>query len=195
MNKIIKNALSGSLAFAVALCLFAACSSGVSVEENTIFGSDYVSLTKDERQAIVKALELEECEVDDSCEEPYPRTAIAVSSTKTDNQVTYSICYMKIDSPEDEESATCLDDSDFSKLNVRYMIVAGTSIDDEGTILETGKVHFGGIDLTNPGKPVVRKSDVILPAGRFTLFVEINGFVKKLASFRSVGFESEDQPE
>ncbi|MCQ2107292.1 MAG: fibro-slime domain-containing protein [Fibrobacter sp.] len=72
-----------------------------------------------------------------------------------------------------------------------YYLIPGSDLKYEGDKkkhLESGKVSYGGIDLTNPASPVINKKKISLPEpGRWTLFVVVNGASKKVASFRMAG--------
>lgn len=194
MNKMIKGAFVG--AAVVLSCFFAACSdtgtsgddvSKMSQEENT----SHVLMSKTDLD-LINSYWNDFCDEDDeSCdeeEETYPKKAISLNKTKDkfDKSVdVVEICYTKLESPDAEEVTVCPVNLDGSDLPVKFFLAAGTTFADSGYVLEYGKVHFGGIDLTDG--LVIRKKKILTPVGRYTLFVVVDGSLKKVASFRRAG--------
>ena len=110
----------------------------------------------------------------------------------------YAICYTKMTGPcgiSGEPETICIDTSTVHKFTqVSYTLVNGVSLTDSIVDgfkdLSTPGVYHGGIDLTNLTSPVVDKSKINLPAGRYTLFVNIEGKSAKIMTFR-VGTEDD----
>ena len=77
---------------------------------------------------------------------------------------------------------------------ISYTLVKGHSVTDsvvEGfEKISTPGVYKGGFDLTNLSMPTIDKSKINLPAGRYTLFVNIEGKSAKVMTFR-VGTEDD----
>jgi fibro-slime domain-containing protein len=104
----------------------------------------------------------------------------------------YSICYTKMTGTcgiSGEPETICIDTSTIHHFTqISYTLVNGVSLTDsivEGfKDLSTPGVYHGGIDLTNIASPVVDKSKINLPEGRYTLFVNIDGKSAKVMTFR-----------
>lgn len=122
------------------------------------------------------------------------QSSIQVQASKDQNSSTttnYQICYKKSQSDcqsmingtiEDPETCT-------STPSIKFILSKGENYNsDESEVLEIGKVHHGGIDLTNINKPLIDRSKINdLSDGEYTLFAEIEGKYKKITSFRIGG--------
>ena len=135
------------------------------------------------------------------------KTDIQVKGKKNPNnpaEKIYELCYTKsgdgscaaATSDSDEEITCCGDD--FNKkpgctgLAPKFTLVKGKKVTDpvvEGYADMAGgkKYACDGIDLTNPSAPVVNSAEVCLGAGRYTLFVTIDGKSRKVQSFTPAG--------
>lgn len=129
-------------------------------------------------------------------------TSRATKDKKDKSISRYEICYAAI-APNSCAPLYASDDNieicgeDFAKeeakdLTVSYYLVQGIYFNKKiAKPLETGKIHYGGIDLTNPYQPAINKKTISLNPGRWTLFVEIddgsNTLQKKIASFLVAG--------
>ena len=110
----------------------------------------------------------------------------------------YSICYTESGdgscaalSGDNTEKTLCGEDIGNSGLKITYTLVKGNSLSSGADIEfenEAGKVLNCGIDLTNPAAPKINKDNICgLGGGRYTLFVNIDGKSKKVATFRMSG--------
>lgn len=216
MNYVVKMLLAGTLAITSAT-FFQACSEsepsgsesvGLSEEQNTssalMSADELASFNAQWKDYLIKVDS--PCEIDGSCEEEqiceddtceeeivYPRMAISANRIKLSGDADrYEICYSKEESPESEPVNVCPAKLDGSDLPVKFYMIEGSTFANSGYVLEYGKVCFGGIDLTG-NVVVVDKSKMKLPAvGRYTLMIQVDDHLKKLASFRqSVEEDSE----
>lgn len=190
MRKPVKNIVFISFSLALFLALFSACAEGgVSIEENTYFGDGYISLSKPELAAVSRAVVEKLCKEDPECKaEPDSTIRFVDVQKETDGQgYSINVCYEKSPAPEAPHERICLGDSAASDIKVRYLISVGEDYSTAGAILDVGKVHFGGIDLTDPMKPYVNQSEINLSSGRYGIFVEIEGMVFMIDAFQFQG--------
>lgn len=129
-----------------------------------------------------------------------PKAAITVKSVKWADheppQTSYSICYTKSANVGTcgmaTEPVTVCDT--ITPSIISYTLVNGNSVKDSAVAdfekVSTPGVYKGGIDLTNLTRPVIDKSKINLPAGRYTLFVNIDGKSAKVMAFK-VGSEDD----
>lgn len=137
------------------------------------------------------------------------KTAIAMKGKKNGTETTYDICYSQSGdgscaaaaSGTDETKTYCGTEISAAGLPISYTLVQGNKITDPAVAMpETAAsgitkfenvsapaIYKCGIDLRAPTAPVIDKSKVCLGAGRYTLFVTIDGKSKKVASFRPSG--------
>ena len=135
------------------------------------------------------------------------RTDIQVKGKKNPQnpaEKVYELCYTKSGdgscaaamTDSDEEISCCGDDfktkPGCTGVSPKFKLVKGKKITDpvveQFADMEAGKKYAcDAIDLTNPAKPVVNSDEVCLGAGRYTLFVTINGKSRKIQSFTPVG--------
>lgn len=128
----------------------------------------------------------------------FTRSAITAKATKnkTNKALTsYEICYTY--SPANtcgingySEAVVEICGTEFSTkpeakdLKITYYLSSGTALSmDKAIELDSAKVYYGGIDLTDYTTPKINKSKLVMDAGRWTLFVKIGDSLKKLASF------------
>lgn len=132
------------------------------------------------------------------------KTDISTKPTKHGGTTSYEMCYTKSGDGSCagamsgvEEAVECCGAEFGTKAGCptadmfQYYLVSGKVLTSEmmtpENLLVNGKVHKGGIDLTNPTSPVVNKEAVSLPPGRWSLFAVIEGKQKKVAEFRMTG--------
>ena len=129
------------------------------------------------------------------------KTDIDVKGSKNkDNmsETTYNICYTKSGdgscaaamTGDDKEETYCGDQITNAGLNLSYTLVQGNLITSPavpGVENVSSGIHKCGIDLTNPTAPKINKEAMCLGGGRYTLFVNIDGRSKKVATFRMSG--------
>ena len=137
------------------------------------------------------------------------QTAIALKGKKSGTETTYDICYSKSGDGSCEAAAMGADETKVycgaeivnEGLAISYTLVQGGKITDPAVAMpelaasgitkfenvSLPGVYKGGIDLRNLAAPLIDKSKVSLGAGRYTLFVTIDGKSKKVASFRPSG--------
>lgn len=129
------------------------------------------------------------------------KSSVQIKGKKTAEnpaETSYSMCYTKMTGTcgiSGEPETICIDTSTVHKFTqVSYTLVNGVSLTDSIVDgfkdLSTPGVYHGGIDLTNLTSPVVDKSKLNLPEGRYTLFVNIEGKSAKVMTFR-VGTEDD----
>ena len=130
------------------------------------------------------------------------KTAIDVKQTKNKNnmaETTYDLCYTQTGdgscastmTGETEEVQLCGAEISSAGLPISYTLVQGNTISSPAVpgfenVSEPG-VYKCGVDLTVPTAPKVDKSKMCLGGGRYTLFVNISGKTKKVATFRMSG--------
>lgn len=110
----------------------------------------------------------------------------------------YAICYTKMTGTcgiSGEPETICIDTSTVHKFTqVSYTLVKGHSLTDPAVDgfkdVSTPGVYRGGFDFTNLYSPKIDKSKINLPAGRYTLFVNIDGKSAKVMAFK-VGSEDD----
>lgn len=127
-----------------------------------------------------------------------PQSAITVKGAKMSEQPSatlYGICYTTMSAGTcgiGAEPVTICDS--IAPSIISYTLVKGHSVTDsvvEGfEKISTPGVYKGGFDLTNLSMPTIDKSKINLPAGRYTLFVNIEGKSAKVMTFR-VGTEDD----
>lgn len=95
---------------------------------------------------------------------------------------TISSCKNMIDGIKD--STTC----ELASNKIQYFLSKDEFVDiDKDELLENGKIHYGGIDLTNPAAPQIDRQKIDLPEGSYYLFAKVNEKVKKITTFRHIG--------
>ena len=130
------------------------------------------------------------------------KTAIDVKQSKNkDNlaETTYDLCYTETGdgscasamTGEEKEVKYCGAEIASAGLPITYTLVQGNTIGSPAVpgfenVSEPG-VYKCGVDLTVPTAPKVDKSKMCLGGGRYTLFVNISGKSKKVATFRMSG--------
>ncbi|WP_407451022.1 fibro-slime domain-containing protein [Fibrobacter sp.] len=131
------------------------------------------------------------------------KTAIDVKGTKNKQnpaETSYNICYTKSGdgscaaamTGDDKEETYCGDKIiSEGKLNISYTLVNGNLASSEPVPgfenVTTPGVYKCGVDLTSITAPKVDKDKMCLGGGRYTLFVNIDGKSKKVATFRMSG--------
>ena len=137
------------------------------------------------------------------------KTAISMKGKKNGTETTYDICYAESGdgscaaaaSGTSETKTYCGTEISAAGLPISYTLVQGGKITDPAVTMpekasagitvfqnvSTPDIYKCGIDLRVPTAPVIDKSKVCLGAGRYTLFVTIDGKSKKVASFRPSG--------
>ena len=90
-----------------------------------------------------------------------------------------------------EGSETYCGDELLAHFTPSYTLVAGNRISSPAVPgvenVTTPGVYKCGVDLTNPDAPKIDKEAVCLDAGRYSLFVTVDGKSKKVATFRVTG--------
>ncbi|WP_175549802.1 fibro-slime domain-containing protein [Fibrobacter sp. UWOV1] len=130
------------------------------------------------------------------------KTAIDVKGTKNKQnpaETSYNICYTKSGdgscaaamTGDDKEETYCGDQIQNAGLNISYTLVNGNLASSEPVPgfenVTTPGVYKCGVDLTSLTAPKVDKDKMCLGGGRYTLFVNIDGKSKKVATFRMSG--------
>ncbi|MBR4679548.1 MAG: fibro-slime domain-containing protein [Fibrobacter sp.] len=131
------------------------------------------------------------------------KTAIDVKGTKNKQnpaETSYNICYTKSGDGScaaamtgDQKEETYCGDKMISEgnLNISYTLVNGNLPSSEPVPgfenVSTPGVYKCGVDLTSITAPKVDKDKMCLGGGRYTLFVNIDGKSKKVATFRMSG--------
>ena len=130
------------------------------------------------------------------------KTAIDVKGTKNKQnlaETSYEICYTKSGdgscaaamTGDDKEETYCGDQITNAGLNISYTLVNGNLVSSEPVPgfenVSTPGVYKCGVDLTSLTAPKVDKDKMCLGGGRYTLFVNIDGKSKKVATFRMSG--------
>lgn len=123
-------------------------------------------------------------EVEEACtEEDYSNFEITPFFDRSTGSKFYELCYTT-----DELTVCGKDLEKTSKSDIAYYWVPGTSMDYENAErLELGKVHLGGIDLTNPAVPKIDHHLMQLQPGTWTLFAGFKDKIKKVTRFRQSG--------
>ena len=130
------------------------------------------------------------------------KTAIDVKGTKNkDNpaETSYDICYTKTGdgscasamTGDEKEEKYCGEEIKNANLPISFTLVQGNTISSPAVPgfenVSVPDVYKCGIDLTSLTSPKVDKSKVCLGGGRYTLFINIDGKTKKVATFRMSG--------
>ena len=128
------------------------------------------------------------------------KTAIDVKGTKNKDkpsETSYNVCYAETGdgscasaiSGQSEEIEYCGDEIVKAGLPITYTLVKGNTITSPAEFADVaGGVHNCGIDLSNPVAPKIDKDNICgLGGGRYTLFINIKGKSKKVATFRMTG--------
>ena len=129
------------------------------------------------------------------------KTAIDIKKTQDKSgNVSYNVCYSRSDdgscvaalSKIAEVDSVCDEKIPELGINISYTLVQGGSYYDSPIVagfdnVTTPGVYKCGIDLTNIASPKINASNVCLNGGRYTLFVNIEGKVQKVQSFRVTG--------
>ena len=130
------------------------------------------------------------------------KTAIDVKGTKNKNnpaETSYEVCYIKSGdgscaaamTGDDREETYCGDQIANANLGISYTLVQGNTITSPAVAgfeaVSTPGVYKCGVDLTSLTNPKVDKSKMCLGGGRYTLFMNIDGKSKKVATFRISG--------
>ena len=130
------------------------------------------------------------------------KTAIDVKGTKNKQnpaETSYEICYTKSGdgscaaamTESDEEEHYCGPEITNANLGISYTLVNGNLASSEPVPgfenVSTPGVYKCGVDLTSITAPKVDKDKMCLGGGRYTLFVNIDGKSKKVATFRMSG--------
>ena len=130
------------------------------------------------------------------------KTAIDVKGAKNKQnpaETSYNICYTKSGdgscaaamTGDDKEETYCGDQIKNAGLNISYTLVNGNLASSEPVPgfenVTTPGVYKCGVDLTSITAPKVDKDKMCLGGGRYTLFVNIDGKSKKVATFRMSG--------
>ena len=128
------------------------------------------------------------------------RTAIDVKGSKNPSkpsETSYNVCYTKTGdgscaaalSGSGKDEKYCGDQMISAGLMPTYTLVKGNTITSPAEFADVkGGLHNCGIDLTNPAAPKIDKDNICgLGGGRYTLFVNIEGKSKKVATFRMTG--------
>ena len=128
------------------------------------------------------------------------KVAIDVKGSKNPSKPSetfYNVCYTKTGdgscasaiSNQSEINKYCGDQIISAGLPITFTLVKGNAINSPAEFTDVaGGVHNCGIDLSNPAAPKVDKDNICgLGGGRYTLFVNIEGKSKKVATFRMTG--------
>ena len=130
------------------------------------------------------------------------KTAIDVKGTKNKNnpaETSYDICYTQSGdgscasalTGESEDVKYCGAEISTAGLPITYTLVQGNTPNSPAVPgfenVSTPGVYKCGVDLTVPTAPKVDKDKMCLGGGRYTLFVNIDGKSKKVATFRMSG--------
>ena len=129
------------------------------------------------------------------------KTAIDIKKTQDKSgNVSYNVCYSRSDdgscvaalSKIAEVDSVCDEKIPELGINISYTLVQGGTYYDSPIVagfdnVTTPGVYKCGIDLTNIASPKINASNVCLNGGRYTLFVNIEGKVQKVQSFRVTG--------
>ena len=130
------------------------------------------------------------------------KTAITAAGTKNKQnpaETSYEICYTRSGdgscasalTNSDEEEHYCGSQITNAGLDISYTLVNGNLASSEPVPgfdkVSTPGVYKCGVDLTNLANPKVDKEKMCLGGGRYTLFVNIDGKSKKVATFRMSG--------
>ena len=130
------------------------------------------------------------------------KTAISAKgkkNTSNPSETSYEICYTKSGdgscaaamTGDDKEETYCGDQITKAGLNISYTLVNGNLVSSEPVPgfenVSTPGVYKCGVDLTSLTAPKVDKDKMCLGGGRYTLFVNIDGKSKKVATFRMSG--------
>ena len=128
------------------------------------------------------------------------KTAIDIKKTQDKSgNVSYNVCYSRSGdgscvsalSKIAEVDSVCDDKIPDLGIQISYTLVQGGSIEsptvEDFEDVKTPGVYKCGIDLTNIASPKINASNVCLNGGRYTLFVNIEGKVQKVQSFRVTG--------
>ena len=137
------------------------------------------------------------------------QTAIALKGNKNGTETSYDICYSKSGDGSCEAAAKGQSETQIfcgpeivdAGLPISYTLVQGGKITDPAVAMpelaasgitkfeniSVPGIYKGGIDLRNLASPSVDKTKVNLGAGRYTLFITIDGKSRKVASFRPSG--------
>ena len=130
------------------------------------------------------------------------KTAIDVKGTKNkDNpaETSYDLCYTKTGdgscasamTGDEKEEKYCGAEIKNANLPISYTLVQGNTVSSPAVPgfenVSVPDVYKCGIDLTSLTSPKVDKSKVCLGGGRYTLFINIDGKTKKVATFRMSG--------
>ena len=128
------------------------------------------------------------------------KSAIEVSGSKNKDkpsETTYGLCFTKSGdgtcasalTGEKKEEKFCGSEITGAGLDISYTLVKGNTITSPAEFADVkGGLHNCGIDLTNPAAPKIDKDNICgLGGGRYTLFVNIEGKSKKIATFRMTG--------
>ena len=130
------------------------------------------------------------------------KTAIDAKGTKNKQnpaETSYEICYTKSGdgscaaamSGEQKEETYCGEQITNANLGISYTLVNGNLASSTPVpgfeAVSTPGVYKCGVDLTSLTNPKVDKSKMCLGGGRYTLFVNIDGKSKKVATFRMSG--------
>ena len=128
------------------------------------------------------------------------KTAIDIKKTQDKSgNVSYNVCYSRTGdgscvaamSKIAEVDSVCDEKIPDLGIQISYTLVQGGSIESPVVAdfenVTTPGVYKCGIDLTNIASPKINASNVCLNGGRYTLFVNIEGKVQKVQSFRVTG--------
>lgn len=128
------------------------------------------------------------------------KTAIDIKKTQDKSgNVSYNVCYSRSGdgscvsalSKIAEVDSVCDDKISDLGIQISYTLVQGGSIESPAVAdfenVTTPGVYKCGIDLTNIASPKINASNVCLNGGRYTLFMNIEGKVQKVQSFRVTG--------
>lgn len=129
------------------------------------------------------------------------KTAIDIKrNMDKSGNVSYNVCYSRtgggscvsVLSKVAEVDSVCDEKIPELGINISYTLVQGGSYYDSPIVADfdnvtTPGVYKCGIDLTNIASPKINASNVCLNGGRYTLFVNIEGKVQKVQSFRVTG--------
>ena len=130
------------------------------------------------------------------------KSAINVRGTKNKNnpaETSYQVCYTKSGdgscastmAGENNEVIICDTGIVDVGLPISYTLVQGNSVSSPAVPgfenVSTPGVYKCGVDLTNLASPKVDKDKMCLGGGRYTLFMNIDGKSKKVATFRISG--------
>lgn len=116
---------------------------------------------------------------------PVKNSSTSTSSYELCYHGTISSCQDMIEGNEDVNTCKPLSNK------VQYYLSKNGFVDvDTDELLENGKIHHEGIDLTNPAAPQIDRQKIDLPEGSYYLFAKVNEKAQMIATFHVGGVDA-----